>query len=123
MRTPHGQFPEYHTSADNLQFIRPECLSDSFSKCLSVLETLQSNETYLNQNPKCEPQLGKRGLYGTIGGQSHGKESELAMLWVLNFSDGNFSLLDIAEKSGISFNAVKHAADCLLEKGLLAAAI
>jgi aminopeptidase-like protein len=120
MRTPHGQFPEYHTSADNLELVKPEYLDDSFSKCLTVLEVLENNRTYLNQYPKCEPQLGKRGLYGSVGGQTERKTNELAMLWILNFSDGNFSLLDIAEKSGINFATLKQMADRLLEHGLLA---
>jgi aminopeptidase-like protein len=120
MRTPHGQFPEYHTSADNLELVKPEYLDDSFSKCLTVLDVLENNRTYLNQYPKCEPQLGKRGLYGSVGGQAERKTNELAMLWILNFSDGNFSLLDIAEKSGIDFATLKEMADRLLEHGLLA---
>ena len=119
MRTPHGQFPEYHTSADNLQFVKPEYLADSFSKCLSILNILENNKKYLNQNPKCEPQLGKRGLYRAIGGQKDGKLQELAMLWVLNLSDGNSSLLDIAERSEIRFDIIKDAADALLEHDLL----
>jgi aminopeptidase-like protein len=119
MRTPHGQFPEYHTSADNLQLVRPESLADSFFKCLSIVDVLENNKTYLNQNPKCEPQLGKRGLYGSIGGSTERKNNELAMLWVLNFSDGNSSLLDIAEKSGLGFEAIKAAADALVQRNLL----
>jgi aminopeptidase-like protein len=119
MRTPHGQFPEYHTSADNLQLVKPESLGDSFFKCLSVMYVLENNKIYLNQNPKCEPQLGKRGLYRVIGGDSDGKANELAMLWVLNLSDGNFSLLDIANRSGIRFEIIKKAADGLLEHNLL----
>jgi aminopeptidase-like protein len=120
MRTPHGQFAEYHTSADDLEFIRPESLADSFYKVLQILELLESNVRYVNLNPKCEPQLGKRGLYGSIGGQAHGKLHELAMLWVLNLSDGNHSLLDIANKSGLKFAVIKSAADSLLEHDLLA---
>jgi aminopeptidase-like protein len=120
MRTPHGQFPEYHTSADNVDFVKPESLSDSLSKCLSVFEVLENNETYLNLYPKCEPQLGKRGLYGSVGGHER-KNSELAMLWILNLSDGSVSLLHIAERSGIDFQTIKGAADRLLEHGLLTA--
>jgi aminopeptidase-like protein len=119
MRTPHGQFPEYHTSADNLEFVNPEFVTDSLRKCLSVLDLLERNQNYVNQNPKCEPQLGKRGLYGTVGGDSHGKDSELAMLWILNFSDGRNSLLDIAEKSGLNFGTLTTAANRLLDHGLL----
>jgi len=76
MRTPHGRFPEYHTSADDLALVRPSFLSDSFSTCVSVLGVLEHNRTYVNQNPKCEPQLGRRGLYKAIGGQRDTKLDE-----------------------------------------------
>jgi len=119
MRTPHGRYPEYHTSADNPSFVQPQSLADSFAKCLSVLNILENNRTYQNQNPKCEPQLGKRGLYRTIGGSKDVKLNELAMLWVLNLSDGNHTLLDIADRSGLEFGLIKDASDILLERGLL----
>lgn len=119
MRTPHGEFPEYHTSADNLELVRPKFLADSLTKCLSILEILEGNRRYLNLNPKCEPQLGKRGLYGSIGGQSDGRLQELAMLWVLNLSDGAHDLLDISEKSKLRFCLIKNAADALLANNLL----
>ena len=119
MRTPHGRYPEYHTSADNPSFVQPQSLADSFAKCLSVLNILENNRTYQNQNPKCEPQLGKRGLYRTIGGSKDVKLHELAMLWVLNLSDGNHTLLDIADRSGLEFGLIKAASDILLESGLL----
>jgi aminopeptidase-like protein len=119
MRTPHGQFPEYHTSADNLDFVKPEYLADSFFKYWAVMEILENNKKYFNQNPKCEPQLGRRGLYRLIGGQENVKLNELAMLWVLNLSDGSHSLLDIAERAGIKFDFIKKAADLLLQHDLL----
>lgn len=119
MRTPHSCYPEYHTSADNLDFVQPQFLADSFSKCLSTLHILENNKKYLNQNPKCEPQLGKRGLYGAIGGQTDTKITELAMLWVLNLSDGDHSLLDIADRAGMSFDFINKAADALLKHDLL----
>lgn len=119
MRTPHGRYPEYHTSADNLSFVQPEYLGESFSKYLSVLYILENNRKYMNQNPKCEPQLGKRGLYQAIGGQKDSRIKELAMLWVLNLSDGSNSLLEIADKSGIEFVAIKDAADKLVNHDLL----
>ena len=121
MRTPHGQYPEYHTSADNLSFVQPQYLADSFAKCLAVLYVLENNYSYINQNPKCEPQLGRRGLYKTIGGQTDAKVDELAMLWVLNLSDGCHTLLDIAERSGMEFGMLNKAADALLQHGLLRA--
>lgn len=120
MRSPHGTFPEYHTSADNLNFIQPQYLADSFYECLLILDTLDNNKVYLNKNPKCEPQLGKRGLYRAIGGQKDSGLNEMAILWVLNLSDGNHTLLDIAERSGMPFDVIKTAADALLEHDLLA---
>ena len=73
----------------------------------------------MNLNPKCEPQLGRRGIYSDIGGQTDGKLKELAMLWVLNFSDGQHSLLEIAEKSNLAFAVIDNAAQTLLKHGLL----
>lgn len=119
MRSPHGTYPEYHTSADNLDLVKPEYLADSLTKFLAVLNIIENNNKYINQNPKCEPQLGKRGLYGAIGGQTDTKKRELAMLWVLNMSDGENSLLDIAEKSGLEFDLIKETADTLEEFNLL----
>lgn len=118
-RTPHTRFPEYHTSADNLDFVRPEFLADSFSKYLSVLFVLENNRTFLNQLPCCEPQLGKRGLYGEIGGKADSKSREMATLWVLNQSDGSNSLLEIAERSGMDFAVLLEAAHALVRHGLL----
>jgi len=118
-RTPHGTFPEYHTSADNLDFVHPEKLKESFDACLQILNLLERNGTFLNLNPKCEPQLGKRGLYAMVGGRADAGVREMAMLWVLNLSDGNHSLLDITERSNISFDSIYEAAEALQEKGLL----
>ncbi|BAY07953.1 DUF4910 domain-containing protein [Calothrix sp. NIES-2098] len=119
MRSPHGSFPEYHTSADNLNFVQPAYLADSFAKCTSILHILDNNQTYLNKNPKCEPQLGKRGLYRSVGGQKDSGLNEMAILWVLNLSDGNYTLLDIAQRSGMTFDEIKTAADKLLAHDLL----
>ncbi len=121
MRTPHGQYPEYHTSADNLDFVRPESLVGSYSHCLSLFDILECNGVYINTSPKCEPQLGRRGLYRDVAGQQEAKTFELSMLWVLNMSDGTHSLLDIAERAGFPFGAIRKAADLLEQHGLLQA--
>ena len=118
MRTPNGQFPEYHTSADNLEFVRPSLLAKSFAVGLDIISLLESNTSCVNQNPKCEPQLGKRGLYRSMGGVEGGID-ELALLWVLSLSDGKHSLLDIAERSGFAFDTIKQASDSLLDHNLL----
>ena len=119
MRTPHGCFPEYHTSADNLEFVRPEYVAGSYARCREIIEILDDNRTFINLNPKCEPQLGKRGLYGSIGGASGSRSRELALLWVLNGSGGEATLLDIAERSGLPFNTIADAARDLEQHGLL----
>jgi aminopeptidase-like protein len=119
MRTPHGDYPEYHTSADNLDFVKEDSLVRSFSLCLEVFELLQHNRTYLNQNQKCEPQLGRRGLYRAVAGQQEKQSKELSLLWVLNASDGRHSLLDIAERADLPFRRIQAAADALVEVGLL----
>ena len=80
---------------------------------------LENNQTYINNNPKCEPMLGKRGLYQKIGGTNDSKVTQLAALWVLSMSDGNYSLLDIANKSGMQFKIIKKAADALVGCDLL----
>jgi aminopeptidase-like protein len=118
-RTPHGRYPEYHTSADNLDFVRPECLVDTLEKYLLVLDLLEKNRRYRNLKPHGEPQLGKRGLYRPVGGQVDQRSREMALLWVLNFSDGEHSLLDIAERANMGFREIREAAKALVDCGLL----
>jgi len=120
MRSVWGTFSEYHTSADNLDFIKPESLVRSLEVCAGIMDVLEENRRYRNLNPYCEPQLGRRDLYRSTGGESIGLEIN-ARLWVLNFSDGEHSLLDIAERSGISFEAISAAAALLEQHGLLSA--
>jgi aminopeptidase-like protein len=119
MRSPHGSFPEYHTSADNLDFVRPEFLGDSLAVYRQVIEVLEGNGVFLNLNPKCEPQLGRRGLYGAVGGGADQKLDQMALLWVLNLSDGAHSLLEISEAANLPFREIKRAADALAGCGLL----
>ena len=121
-RSSHDRYPEYHTSADNLDLVRPEYLAESLEMYLAVIDVLEGNRKYQNTNPKCEPQLGKRGLYSAIGGRKNVDGLEIAMLWILNLSDGNHTLLDIAERSDIRFATIRTAADLLLSHDLLSEA-
>jgi aminopeptidase-like protein len=118
-RTPYGEYPEYHTSADDPALVNPEKLADTLRRYLEVFAVLEGNCVYRNLAPKCEPQLGKRGLYGAVGGRSHAIPSQMAMLWVLNLSDGTRFLLDIAERSKLPFGEVERAARALEAAGLL----
>jgi aminopeptidase-like protein len=117
-RTPNSGYEEYHSSADNLDFVQPEYLEESLRVLERVVTVLEGNVCYRNTAPHCEPQLGKRGLYGSTGG-TQPKEREHAMLWLLSLSDAQHSLLDISAKSGIDFDIVRVAADALLGAGLL----
>ena len=118
-RTPHGTFPEYHTSADNLEFVHADKLGEALEVCREVFAVLEKDATFVNTNPKCEPQLGKRGLYRMVGGSADAGINEMAMLWVLNQSDGRNSLLDIAERSGMPFKEIHNAAQALQGHQLL----
>jgi aminopeptidase-like protein len=118
-RTPHGRFAEYHSSADNLDLVAADALADSLSTCLAVIEVLEGNGRYVNTNPKCEPQLGRRGLYASLGGHGDAREQEEALLWVLNLADGSNTLLDIAERSKLPFALVRDVASTLQRHELL----
>ena len=117
-RTPNGKYREYHTSDDDLEFVTAESLEDSLNKALAIVEVLEHDRSYINLNPKCEPQLGRRGLYRNTGGTSPA-EFEMSLLWVLNMSDGRHSLLDISERSALPFASVRRAAEALFEVSLL----
>ena len=155
-RTPWGQYPEYHTSADDPSFISAEALAGSLAAYLATAAVLEERlfarahpptaaedgqrsaartgpdapssqarslrtaggRRYRNLEPFGEPQLGRRGLYGGLGGAGR-RDFEIAMLWVLNQSDGEHSLGDIAERSGLPPGVVGEAAEALREAGLL----
>jgi aminopeptidase-like protein len=119
-RSTYGSYPQYHTSADNLDLVRPEYLEQSLDLLLRSVGILERDRKMLSLNPKCEPQLGRRGLYSLVGGHNEGQQLQLAMLWVLNKSDGLNTLLDIANESGIAFDLIYEAAVALTDSKLLA---
>ena len=122
MRTPHGGFDGYHTSADNLERISPESLAESVQVCLSIIDILETNRTCMNLSPHGEPQLGRRGLYRSVGGAVESPDDERALLWVLNLSDGSASLAEVAESSGLPYPVIARAAQRLEQAGLLTTA-
>ena len=121
-RTEFATYPEYHTSADDLDLVGPAQLQESLELAWGVVQVLEANRRYVNLSPKGEPQLGRRGLYGSIGGRSDAEERQMAMLWVLNQSDGTHSLLEVAERSGLPFTLLAEVAATLEEAGLLSEA-
>ena len=118
-RSPNGAYPEYHTSADDLSLVAPQFLAKSLRTYLNVLCCLETDHTYINLQPKGEPQLGRRGLYRKMGGFQDIANTQMAMLWMLNMSDGANSLLDIAERSGVNYLQLHSAASILCEHELL----
>ncbi|MGW3962194.1 DUF4910 domain-containing protein [Amycolatopsis sp. NPDC005003] len=118
-RTPYAGYPEYHTSADNPGFVSPAAIEDTLGALRDAFGVLDRNRRYVNLSPYGEPQLGKRGLYDSLGGRSDAKQAQMAMLWVLNLSDGSHSLLDIAERAGLPFEIVDVAARALHDAGLV----
>lgn len=118
-RTPNGEYPEYHTSADDLSLIRPDALADSLATLLEIVAVVEGDGVYENTQPKCEPQLGRRGLYGALGGLPDPGARSMAMLWILNLSDGRHSLLEIAERSELPFDLIRQTATLLEGEGLL----
>jgi aminopeptidase-like protein len=119
MRTPNGEYPEYHSSADNLSLLRPESLAHSLAVLRRIVNVIEGDRLYRTRNPKGEPQLGRRGLYATVGGQRTASYDQMALLWVLNLADGRYSLLDMAERAGLPFAAIRAAADALVGAELL----
>jgi aminopeptidase-like protein len=113
-RTPHGEYLEYHTSADDLNFVSPTHLADSLDILLEVIDLLESDVKFRNLSPMGEPQLGKRGLLPAAS-----EKEQMALLWMLNLSDGSSSVLDIAERAGLSFDELRRAAELLVNCGLL----
>jgi aminopeptidase-like protein len=118
-RSKFGSIPQYHTSADNLDFITPDHLAQSYRLIALSLDVIENDAVFFNTMPKCEPQLGKRGLYDATGGHKDVAARSMAMLWVLNLSDGDHSLLDIAERADLPFAIVQSTAELLKQHGLL----
>jgi len=121
-RSLFASFPEYHTSADNLDFIKPEHLQLSLRIVAQAIEALERDGRFVNTAPCGEPQLGRRGLYQSVGGDSADYDRNIAALWVLNQSDGAHSLLEIAERAGAAFSVIADTADSLRAAGLLSPA-
>lgn len=122
MRGRHGEFPEYHTSADDLSFVHDDKLEHAVETLLEIFAVLEANRRYVNRSPFGEPQLGRRGLYRAIGGETSPENLSIAMLWLLQLADGEHDLLAVAERSGLAWDPLCRAAELLEQHGLLAEA-
>ena len=117
-RTPNNEYAEYHSSADDFSILDENALAQSLQAIAAILRIADQDAVYVNTSPKCEPRLGKRGLFRNTGGK-HPGEFEHALLWVLNQSDGSNSLLAIARRSRLPFDVIVAAADALRDVDLL----
>jgi aminopeptidase-like protein len=118
-RAGEGGYPEYHSSGDDLALVTSQALEDSYKAFCAIIDVLEADRTYINLSPRGEPQLGKYGLYDSLGGAQSVESARLALLWTLNLSDGAHSLLDIAERSRLPFNTIALAASRLAAAKLL----
>jgi aminopeptidase-like protein len=118
-RSSHGEYPEYHSSADNLDLIGAGPLADSLVAVARILDIVDADRILERIEPRGEPQLGRRGLYAPIGTGLPTDEERRALLWVLNLADGRSSLVDAAERSGLPFPLLRRAATVLADAGLI----
>lgn len=100
MRTRYGKYKEYHTSADNKAFISFKALEETIRVYLQVIDLMENNCRWQSNNPNCEPQLGKRGLYPDLGSQKEKDSFVETLMWVLNLCDGRHDTIDMVVKSG-----------------------
>jgi aminopeptidase-like protein len=119
MRTRYGKYDEYHTSSDNKSYISFEAMEESVNMCAEIIDVIDKNAVYNNLMPFCEPQLGKRGLYPTMGSMKDTSQYVNALMWVLNQSDSSKDLLEISRLSNINFSDIVDASDSLSKSGLI----
>lgn len=120
MRSPPGEFNEYHTSADNLEFVKPKYLQHSLSTLLQIVDAIEENIIPVNLRPEGEPRLGEYGLYKAFGEDGHTAELQSAVMWLLNQADGTTDLESIATRSGLSVAIIRKALGVLCQHGLMA---
>jgi aminopeptidase-like protein len=118
-RAPEGAYPQYHTSADNLELVTAATLEDSYRAMCEIIDVVDRDGRYRNLRGEGEPQLGKYGLYDSLGGASSVEAGRLSILWSLSLADGDHTLLDVAERSGLPFDDIFFATSRLTEAGLL----
>jgi aminopeptidase-like protein len=120
-RTLHGTFPEYHTSADNLDFVDPSQVIAAVQVVIEAFERLEERREPRNLSPWGEPQLGRRGLFTPIGGAVGTASTESTYLWLLSLADGGTDLDEIAARANLPIDEVLVAAERLRDTGLLTA--
>ncbi len=116
------EYPEYHTSLDNLDFVKPEYINESLQCHIDLVELMDKNIIYKNLYLNCEVMLSKHDLYPKTGGAllPNSEVSTLdVILWILFYADGTISSYNIAEKLGVPPKMIYAHASRLEEKNIL----
>jgi aminopeptidase-like protein len=116
-RTKFGNYPEYHTSRDDMNFITPDALGGSFGLCREIAESLEANGKY-RVKVLCEPQLSRRGLYPTVSERGAGWSAR-SLTNFIAYCDGTNDLFDIGEIIGEPILKLAQTAKNLLDADLI----
>lgn len=116
-KTKYGDYPQYHTSGDNLDFVSQKGLEETLEFYKKVVIALENNKKY-RVNCLCEPQLGKRGLYPTISGKNASVHI-MAVKHYIAYCDGINDLIDISNATEIKIEDLIEVQNKLIDAGLL----
>ena len=116
-RSKFGEYPEYHTSADDMSLVSPEGFQGAYDVVTQVVDALENNKTFVMTVP-CEPQLGKRGLFPTVS-KKGSYDAVMAMMYFMTYADGRNDLIGISEITGVPVKELIDIAHKLHENGLV----
>lgn len=119
MRSRHGSYPEYHTSADDPDFVSSASLAEAVDAVVEIVQRLQTGRILQGSGTIGEPQLGRRGLYESVQGDAFPKDLHYAVLWVLTYADGEHDIDDVVIDSGLDRGVVERAVGLLSGTDLL----
>ncbi len=119
MRSMFSKYPQYHTSLDDLSFVTAAALGESLQMYARVVQALEKDGTYEVTSPYCEPQLGPRGLYPSLGSQKNNEQKIWDITALINFCDGENSLLQVGNRVNRPVWELAPVADELVSHDLL----
>ena len=117
MRSKYGEYPEYHTSHDDLSLVTPKGLRGGFNAIRKSIEIIEKNHIYISKI-LCEPQMGKRELYPTLSGMGISENVEIMMNF-LSYCDGTNDLLTISEIMDVRFELLVPVAKSLIDNAII----
>jgi len=120
-RTPNGEYEEYHTSDDDVDFISAAHLADTLAALAEIVDAVDADITLVRTEPRGEPQLSRHDIEASMSRSllRRGDEAKQALFWLLNLADGHHGLIDIAERSGLEIGLLAETATALMDARLL----